>query len=118
QSLRPLGGGLLVVGRAGVAALGVLEVANVVALLHHQRGHLAGMSGVDPVVPGGGRQQCRRVIPVRENKVVGRVAAQVGPVLRNVGISVLRHPGSTGQQQVVSAHVQQWYGGGDSAERL
>src|SRR6476469_8399919 len=45
-------------------------------------GHLAGMAGMDAVVPASGGQQDRWVRPARLGQVVGRKVLQKGPVLR------------------------------------
>ena len=77
------------------------------ALLQHPRGHLARMGRMNPVVARAGGEQHARILHLRPDVVVRRVLRNVGPLVRLVGVAILRHPARTRQQLVEASHVQQ-----------
>ena len=88
------------------------------AHVRHLCGHLAGVSRVDAVVAGGGREQRAGVLDVGLHVLVGRVLADVGPVVGIVRVAVLGHPACAGQQLVVAPHVQQGHLGHHRIEEV
>src|SRR5262245_52552275 len=63
-------GPLRVVGRSAVAAFDVLVVQQVVALLEHAGGHLAGMARVHPIVARAGDEQHARQLVLAAHVLV------------------------------------------------
>ena len=60
-----------------------------------------------PVVASRGYEQGARVAAIPIDVLVGRIRAQVSPLLGFVRVAVFVHPARAGQQLVVAAHVQQ-----------
>src|ERR1700761_2959885 len=71
---------LLVVRGAGVSALDVLVVEDLMICGLQGRRHLAGVARMHAVVSGGGGHQHRRVVSRRRNIMVGRIFGDEFPV--------------------------------------
>ena len=101
-----------------MAALDVLVVAHRVPGLFQCRGHLACMPRMHAIIAGRRGDQDRRVRPIGRDILIGRVFGDELPVPGIVGITVLGHPGCTGQQQMKTLHVQQWDTADQGAETI
>src|SRR5207302_9829326 len=111
-------GGLLVVGRPRVAAVGVLVEEHLVPLLQHARGHLARVYGGDAIVAGGRDEEHGRVAPVRLDVLIGRVLHDPGAVGGPLGVAVFGGPGRTGSDVRIADHVDQRHLADHGAEEL
>ncbi len=91
-----------------MAAFGVLVEPHLV-VTHglHARGHLARLHRPDAVIARGGVEEDRRVALTLLHVLIRRECLYERPLLRLVGIAVLRHPRRARRQVRVALHVEE-----------
>ena len=71
-----------------------------------------------PVVAGSRGKKTLGVLPPGENILKGRILADIGPFLRQIGIAIFAHPAGARLQLAVALHIEKRDGAEDRIEQF